>query len=174
MKMNKLLYVCLFVMMLTVACGSGSGGGGDDGGNDGSGDGGGSSNKVNVIVIGNYNESAIYNPTAQEVADADVSVSGNSKALTINWKINTVTGIGVYGNNTTVYGIVGTYIPYDPNYYRYPITPPIQYGDFSLPDIEAVNMTPPSPALIVGKEYSVTVSSDRHQGWAYIIFTVTE
>lgn len=136
------------------------GGGGDS---NGDGDSDGVSSGIVVYLIGNDGETAIYNPTPQQIADADITLSGSLNSLTIDWKLEDVLTVAMMaGTGEQVYGIVG-----DP----YTIDPPIAYGDYSIPYTEIAG-TSPSPNLVAGEDYTISIAT-RYGERAYIGFNIT-
>jgi hypothetical protein len=138
-----------------------------DGGTGGTGGTGGSSG-IDVYLIGNYGETAIYDPTSQQIADADITLSGGLNSLTISWKLQDVTTISMAGNNTTVYAIVGSLDGFGD---RFTIDPPIAYGDYSIPNTEAAAASP-APNLVAGANYTISIATQNGES-SYIGFIIT-
>ncbi len=136
----------------------------DDDDDNGNGD----SSAIAVDLIGNHDETAVYNPTEQQISDADVTLSGTLNSLSINWKLQNVITVIVAGNNTTVYAIAGAS---DGTGGQYTLTPPVSYGNYSIPNTENI-VGGQSPDLIAGEFYTVSVATSDGKS-SYIGFTLS-
>lgn len=129
----------------------------------------GSSDVNEVYLIGNHGELAVYNPTDQQIADADITLSGSLSSLLISWKLQNVVSVWVAGNNTVVYGIMGS--P-DGSGGQYTISSPVEYGDYNVSNTEMTASQSPSPALIAGENYTLTVATSDGKS-SYIGFSIS-
>jgi hypothetical protein len=122
-----------------------------------------------VYLIGNHGELAVYNPTEQQIADADITLSGSLSSLFIYWKLQNVISVVVSGTGSTVYGIVGAS---DGMGGEYTIASPVKYGDYTVANTEIAVSQSPAPALIAGEDYNVSVATSDGKT-AYIGFSIS-
>ena len=106
-----------------------------------------SSDESDVYLIGNHGELAVYNPTEQQIADADITISGSLSSLLISWKLQNVISIFVAAGDAAaiVYGIIGSSDGFGGNF---TISSPIEYGDYSIANTERTASQFPAPALV--------------------------
>lgn len=128
-----------------------------------------SSDVIDVELIGNHGEQAVYNPTEQQIADADITLSGSLSSLFISWKLQNVVSIFVAGTGTVVYGIMGSSDGYGG---QYTISSSVEYGDYNVSNTEMTASQSSAPALIAGEYYTVTVGTSDGKS-SYIGFSVT-
>ena len=119
--------------------------------------------------LGNYGEPAIYNPTPQQIANADITLSGSLNALTIDWKLEDVAMVAMARTSGMVYAIVGSLDAFGD---RYTIDPPIAYGDYSIPNTEISGAPSPAPDLVAGVYYTITIAT-LYEESAYIGFIIS-
>lgn len=139
----------------------------DDGDSDDDGDSG--ALGITVQLIGNDDEPAVYNPTPQQIANADITLSGSLNALTINWKLEDVALVAVAGTSGYVYAITGSLYGFGD---QYTIDPPVAYGDYSIPDTERAGSPLPAPNLVAGGYYTVTIGTLNEES-SYIGFIIS-
>jgi hypothetical protein len=125
---------------------------------------------IEIISITNAGEYENKDPTPSDIANADISVSGDVNSLMISWIIPDVYMVAMYGSNTGrmpdsspyrySYGIAGKM---DGKGGRYTINPPVEYGDYGIVNTEKItyDTQEPSPPLTdePGNGYIVEVTS---------------
>jgi hypothetical protein len=135
------------------------------------GDNNGSSDVSDVYLIGNHGENAVYNPTEQQIADADITISGSLSSLFISWKLQNVISVFVAAGDAAsiVYGIMGS-----PDGFggQYTISSPVEYGDYSIANTEMTASQAPAPALVAGEDYNITVATSDGKT-SYIGFSIS-
>ena len=99
-------------------------------------------------------------PTAEDIANADIQISGPATRPTFTWNRRDAAKISVQANcigncDSSVYGIQVT----DDTSV---IASPLQYGDYTRPNTEVMPFQyttyyNPSPDLVAGMEYTVTI-----------------
>ena len=136
-------------------------------GGDSDGDGG--SSVIVVQLIGNDGEAAIYNPTSQQIANADITLSGSLNSLIIDWKLDDVIVVAVARTSGTVYAIVGSLDGFGG---QYTIDPAIAYGDYSIPNTERSGAPLPAPNPVAGVYYTISIATLDEES-SYIGFIIT-
>lgn len=121
-----------------------------------------------VQLIGNDGEPAIYSPTPQQVANADITLSGSLNSLTINWKLEDVIMVVVARTSGIVYAISGSLDGFGG---QYTIDPSIAYGDYSIPNTDRSAVPFPAPNLVAGVYYTITIAT-LYEESSYIGFII--
>ena len=121
------------------------------------------------------------NPTEQDIATADIQLSGNSTAPTISWSHSDTIVVSVFDNNFStstnpfLYSISGIFVEDVPGTgigHLITINSPVTYGNYSIPGTEPIEgVLVPSPALYSGGVYSVEIVLDSGGG-AFVMFRV--
>jgi hypothetical protein len=119
--------------------------------------------KIHQIINGTWGDS-ILNPSAQDIANADVSVSGSVNSLMISWKPPldaSYLTVDQTGESREIYGISGEL---NGKGGRHTFTPPVQYGDYSIENTSGFGQEPTPVLTDVGvfNFYTVEVHSGSH------------
>ncbi len=104
-------------------------------------------------------------------ADADIQLSGSGSFPTISWPFGQAATllVSTAGTGSTIYGIVSGQ---DENDNLIPLQSPVTYGNYNIADAVPFGAASnPSPALSVGQQYLITMSTITG-GTASLIFTV--
>ena len=130
-----------------------------------------SSDESDVYLIGNHGELAVYNPTEQQIADADITISGSLSSLLISWKLQNVISVFVAAGDAAsiVYGIIGSSDGFGGNF---TISSPLEYGNYSVANTERTANQFPAPALVAGEDYNITVATSDGKT-SYIGFSIS-
>jgi hypothetical protein len=118
--------------------------------------------KINNIV--NLNGENILNPTAEQISSADISISGTRDNLSISWRLSGAVILFVVraGEINFSYGITGEEIETSTGFFLRPFNPPARYGDYGKFGTDPqVGAQIPSPALLPGNSYAVTVGNEE-------------
>ena len=134
---------------------------------------------LSILNLGQQNFN--NNPTEQDIANADIQLSGSTNAPTFSWSLSDVIFVFVINTsfpqptNPFLYGIVGIFIEDVPGTgigHIVPINSPVTYGNYSITDTEIIdNFLAPSPPLVSGGVYTIEISLDNGDG-AVIMFRV--
>ena len=134
---------------------------------------------LSILNVGQQNFN--NNPTEQDIANADIQISGSTNAPTFSWLISDVIFVFVINTgfpqplNPFLYGIVGVFVEDIPGTgigHIVPINSPVTYGDYSITDTEIIeSFLAPSPPLVSGGVYTVEISLENGDG-AVIMFRI--
>ena len=117
-----------------------------------------------VISIINTDGVLINNPSASEISNANITVSGDTSNLEIYWNIGDAVGLNMWDiNGNEVYGVEGIFVETDPatgqGYYS-SFASPISYGDYTRTATRPIGLADnPSPALQSGQIYTLIITS---------------